>query len=39
MIRSKFSPSQSSNTREQRLDGYRDVRDGLTYRIKSRLKV
>ncbi|MCE4224592.1 low molecular weight phosphatase family protein [Methylobacterium sp. C25] len=25
-------------TREQRLDGYRDVRDGLTYRIKSRLK-
>jgi protein-tyrosine-phosphatase len=25
-------------TREQRLDGYRDVRDGLTYRIKMRLK-
>ena len=25
-------------TREQRLDGYRDVRDGLTYRIKARLK-
>ncbi|KAB1075757.1 arsenate-mycothiol transferase ArsC [Methylobacterium planeticum] len=24
--------------REQRLDAYRDVRDGLTYRIKSRLK-
>jgi protein-tyrosine-phosphatase len=25
-------------SREQRLDAYRDVRDGLTYRIKSRLK-
>lgn len=25
-------------TREQRLDGYRDVRDGLVYRIKMRLK-
>jgi len=25
-------------TREQRLDAYRDVRDGLTYRIKTRLK-
>ncbi len=25
-------------TREQRLDAYRDVRDGLIYRIKSRLK-
>ncbi|MEA1831115.1 low molecular weight phosphatase family protein [Methylobacterium durans] len=25
-------------SREQRLDGYRDVRDGLIYRIKSRLK-
>jgi protein-tyrosine-phosphatase len=25
-------------TREQRLDGYRDVRDGLIFRIKTRLK-
>ena len=25
-------------TREQRLDGYRDLRDGLVFRIKSRLK-
>lgn len=25
-------------SREQRLDAYRDVRDGLTYRIKMRLK-
>ncbi len=25
-------------SREQRLDGYRDVRDGLIFRIKSRLK-
>lgn len=25
-------------SREQRLDGYRDVRDGLTFRIKRRLK-
>lgn len=25
-------------TREQRLDAYRDVRDGLVYRIKTRLK-
>ena len=25
-------------TREQRLNGYRDLRDGLTFRIKSRLR-
>jgi protein-tyrosine-phosphatase len=31
-------PTLASGSREQRLDAYRDVRDGLTYRIRLRLK-
>jgi protein-tyrosine-phosphatase len=32
-------PTIVQGSREQRLDAYRDVRDGLTYRIRTRLKV
>ena len=31
-------PSLSAGSREQRLDAYRDVRDGLSYRVRLRLK-
>jgi protein-tyrosine-phosphatase len=31
-------PTIVQGSREQRLDAYRDVRDGLTYRIRTRLK-
>ena len=31
-------PTLGQGTREQRLDAYRDVRDGLSYRIRLRLK-
>jgi protein-tyrosine-phosphatase len=31
-------PTLTQGTREQRLDAYRDLRDGLSYRIRSRLK-
>lgn len=33
-----MDPTLTQGTREQRLDAYRDVRDGLSYRIRLRLK-
>ena len=33
-----FDPTAVWGTRDQRLDAYRDVRDGLSYRIRRRLK-